>query len=123
MICRRAGTPNPKIKPLIEESRKQAKVPPADKLGLSPKVSVDVTCTDKHDDAHAAVAEPLSCAWPHKPCEDMVRHTASVLVVQEVADFIMFPVINEACRVVEEVHSLLRSLLLASPHMHVSQLS
>jgi enoyl-CoA hydratase/3-hydroxyacyl-CoA dehydrogenase len=54
---KRAGTPNPKIKPLIEEARKQAKVPPADQLGLSPK---------------------------------------------EVADFIMFPVINEACRVVEE---------------------
>lgn len=37
-VGRRAGTPNPKIKPLIEESRKLAKVPPADQLGFSPKV-------------------------------------------------------------------------------------
>lgn len=35
---RRAGTPNPKIKPLIEESRKHAKLPPADQLGISIKV-------------------------------------------------------------------------------------
>jgi hypothetical protein len=41
---RRAGTPNPKIKPLIEEARKAAKVPPADQLGLSPKVPHHKCC-------------------------------------------------------------------------------
>lgn len=54
---KRKGTPNPKVAPLIEESRKHAGLPSFKELGIGPK---------------------------------------------DITDFIFFPVINEACRIVEE---------------------